>query len=139
MKIFSRLGFWRKGLPSANVVAPVAAKPPKKQRRWKRGLMIAAASTAVLTGGFVFAVHEFPSVGPWCAETARSVLGPGPVAWLEDQFYGAEDFINVRTKGDDPPTTYWEATPDTPITVVDETGKTVVLDPKIDAPEPFTP
>lgn len=132
------LAFWRRPSRSANVSSEVA-QAPRKKRRIKRALLIAAASTVALAGGFSFALHEFPSFGPWCAESARKVLGPGPVAWAEDTYYGVTDWINVRTRADEAPTTYWENTPtNDPIVVVNAEGRTVVLDPKVDAPAPFT-
>ncbi|NUP04686.1 MAG: hypothetical protein HOW73_01350 [Polyangiaceae bacterium] len=115
-------------------------KNPKGPRRWKRGLLIAGASTAALGVGMWVAIHEVPGFGPWLAEGVRSIVGPGPVAWAEDVVYGVEDWVNVRTKGDDAPTTYWEAPKEAePIVVVDEKGHTVVLDPKVDAPPAFEP
>jgi hypothetical protein len=42
------------------------------------------------------------------ADGARDIVGPGPVAWVEDLVYGAEDKIRRVVKSDAPPTTYWE-------------------------------
>lgn len=138
--------FWRRSPRSGNVVQPVSkdanskAKAPKKPRRYKRALLIAGASTVALGGGMWIAIHEIPGFGPWLAEGVRSVVGPGPVAWAEDMAYGAADWVNVRTRADEAPTTYWQ--PQTslePIVVVDDKGQKIVIDPKVDAPPAFTP
>lgn len=132
--------FWRRGAASANVPTDVAKEAPKKPRRWKRNLLIAGAAAVALGGGTWIAIHEIPGFGPWLAEGVRSIVGPGPVAWAEDVAYGVVDWFNVRTRADEAPTTYWEATPEAlePIVVVDAEGHTVVLDPKLDAPPPFS-
>ncbi len=133
--------FWRPAPASANVPATVAKEAPKKPRRWKRNLLIAGAATVALGGGTWLAIHEIPGFGPWLAEGVRSIVGPGPVAWAEDVAYGFADWINVRTRSDEAPTTYWEARPEAlePIVVVDGEGHTIVIDPKLDAPPPFAP
>lgn len=137
--------FWRKK-PTLGTVAVVdVAAPPtkksKKPRRWKRGLLIAGATTAALTVGTWIAIHEIPGFGPWLAEGVRSIAGPRFVAWAEDTVYGIEDWYNVRAKADDPPTVYWEEPANAlePIVVMDEQGKAVVIDPKADAPASFSP
>ncbi|RLB63368.1 MAG: hypothetical protein DRI90_07010 [Deltaproteobacteria bacterium] len=55
-----------------------------------------------------FAVHHIPGFGPLVADSLRAVLGPGAVAWMEDTAYGVEDWVNRRTKSDEPPKAFWE-------------------------------
>jgi hypothetical protein len=45
------------------------------------------------------------------ADGVRTILGPGPVAWVEDLVYDAEDKIQLVVKSDEAPTTYWELPP----------------------------
>jgi hypothetical protein len=125
----------------------VAAQPNKKaldpkarKRRWKKGLLIAGATTFALSAGFVLALHELPWFGPAVADGVRSVVGPGPVAWAEDVVYGVEDWFNVRTQSDAAPKKYWEpqAVPE-PIVVTTEDGKKIVIDPMKGAPPAFEP
>lgn len=61
--------------------------------------------------GLWVAVHEVPWLGPALAEGARSVVGPGPVAWAEDVAYGAADRARLLVAGDEAPKTYWEPPP----------------------------
>jgi hypothetical protein len=79
-----------------------------KRRRWKRRLAIAGVVAGVLVVAMWLALHAFPAFGPTMADGARKILGPGPVAWLEDLVYHTEDRIHLVVKSDEPPTTYWE-------------------------------
>jgi hypothetical protein len=79
-----------------------------KRRRWKRRLAIAGAVAGVLVVGMWIALHAFPEFGPMMADGARKIVGPGPVAWVEDLVYDAEDKIHLAVKSDEPPTTFWE-------------------------------
>lgn len=55
------------------------------------------------------AVHEVPWLGPALAEGARSLVGPGPVAALEDATYGVADRVRLLVGGEDEkPKTYWD-------------------------------
>ncbi len=56
-------------------------------------------------------IHVFPSLGPWLADNARAVLGPGAVAKLEDFAYGVEDDVNRVRYKDAPPTELWAEEP----------------------------
>lgn len=84
------------------------AKEPKPSR-WKRRLLGAGIVVTAVTAGTWIAIHEVPWFGPFLAETARSVVGPGPIAWLEDVVYGAEDKVNLALKSDEKPKTFWTA------------------------------
>jgi hypothetical protein len=79
-----------------------------KPRRWRRRLVRAGIVAGVLVGGMWVALHVFPGFGPMMADGARDVVGPGPVAAVEDLVYGAEDKLHMAVKSSDAPTTYWE-------------------------------
>lgn len=83
--------------------------PAKPKGSWRRRLAIAAivALAAVLT--LWVAVHRVQWLGPAIADGLRSVLGPGPVAWMEDVAYGVQDRFNRWRYADAPPKTFWEA------------------------------
>ncbi|MBW2527205.1 MAG: phosphodiester glycosidase family protein [Deltaproteobacteria bacterium] len=55
------------------------------------------------------AIHRVPWLGPALAEAARSVVGPGPVAWVEDRAYGLQDRVDRWRYRDAPPREYWTA------------------------------
>jgi hypothetical protein len=101
--------------------------------------LVAGAVLATTGLGLRVAVHEFPGFGTAVADGVRNVVGPGPVAWAEDVVYGLEDFVNVSTKSDEAPTTFWEdaSTPE-PVVVVTESGERVVVDPLEGAPPKAT-
>ena len=63
----------------------------------------------VLLLGLWIAIHRIPWLGPALAEAARSVLGPGPVAWIEDRAYGLQDRYDRWRHRGDPPRTFWAA------------------------------
>src|SRR5690606_15414616 len=48
-------------------------KKPKKRGRWRRRLAIAALLMPLLGVGAWLAVHHVPGVGPWVANTLRSL------------------------------------------------------------------
>lgn len=140
--------FWRKQSKPANVGDSTVAKEARRnakagdqrtKARWKRRLLVAGAATVALGAGGWVAIHEIPGFGPWVAEGVRSVVGPEPVAWAEDVVYGIADWVNVKTRADEAPTTYWEPAAIEPIVIVDAKGQTIVLDPKADAPASFEP
>lgn len=58
------------------------------------------------------AIHVFPSLGPWLADTGRAVLGPSFVAKVEDFAYGVQDDVNSVRYKDAPPTQLWVDEPD---------------------------
>jgi hypothetical protein len=108
-----------------------ATKPPKKKGRWRRRLAIVAALIPLMGVGGWLAVHHVPGVGPWVANTLRSLFGNEFVAWLEDTVYGVEDWVNHRTKADEPPKAFWEVPPEA-------AAPTATAPPEPDAPPPFT-
>jgi Phosphodiester glycosidase len=70
---------------------------------------MAGAVSAVALGGLWFAVHRVQWLGPAIADGLRSVLGPGPVAWMEDVAYDLQDRVNRWRYADEAPKTFWEA------------------------------
>lgn len=88
--------------------APAKAAPAKKRARWGRRLAWAAGGTVAGVLGLWIAIHEIPGFGPAVADGARSVLGPGAVAWAEDFAYGIADDINQVRYQDEAPKTYWD-------------------------------
>ena len=97
--------------------APKNPAPAKKRGRWGRRLLWGAGSTTVSVAALWTAIHEVPGFGPWIADTGRSILGQGAVAWIEDTAYGVADDINQLRYKDDKPKTYWEAPTDAPSAV----------------------
>lgn len=97
--------------PAPAQAAPENKAPAKKKARWGRRLLWATGGTVAGVLGLWVAIHEIPGFGPAVADGARSVLGPGFVAWAEDFAYGIADDINQLRHKDDAPVTYWEAPP----------------------------
>ncbi len=86
----------------------------RKPRRWWRWLGRLALAGAVLVVGLWIAVHRIPWLGPAIADGIRAVLGPAPVAWLEDVAYGIQDRVNLWRYEGEPPKTFWDAPPALP-------------------------
>ncbi len=96
------------GGPCATLL--VVTKPKeRKPGRWKRRFVGAGILTTVIVSGTWIAIHEVPWFGPFLAEATRSIVGPGPVAWVEDVVYGAEDKVNLTFKSAEKPKTFWSA------------------------------
>lgn len=91
--------------------APETKAPAKKKARWGRRLLWAGGGAVAGVLTLWVAIHEVPGFGPALADGARSVFGPGAVAWAEDFAYGIADDINQIRHKDDAPVTYWEAPP----------------------------
>jgi len=83
------------------------AKKSTKSRRW-RWILVLLAMGPVLVLGLWVAIHRIPWLGPLFADTARSVVGPGPIADLEDAAYGMEDRWNRFWRKDQMPEAYWD-------------------------------
>lgn len=84
------------------------ARAKNKKRRWPRVLMFLAVLAPVLVLALWFAIHRIPWLGPLLADTARSIVGPGPIAKAEDLTYGAEDRWNRFWREDEQPEAYWQ-------------------------------
>lgn len=87
------------------------ARKPKRAGRWRRRLLWTLGFFAVAVPGLWIAIHRIPWLGPALADGARAVLGPGPVAWIEDVAYAVADRINLVRFRNDKPKTYWETPP----------------------------
>jgi hypothetical protein len=81
---------------------------PSRGRKWLKRLGQIGLVGALLMGGLWVAVHRVQWLGPAIADGLRSVLGPGPVAWMEDAAYGVQDWVNRWRYADDAPKTFWE-------------------------------
>jgi hypothetical protein len=78
-------------------------------------------SPALMLGAWV-AVHRVPGLGPWVADTLRSIVGVDGVARLEDFAYGLEDrFYTVWRRGEKP-RAYWSVPDDAPASVAAAAG-----------------
>ncbi len=83
---------------------------PVRKKRLARKLLGIGAGLGVMAGALWVAVHEVPWLGPALAEGARAVVGPGPVATLEDVSYGVADRLRLLVgRVDEKPKIYWEA------------------------------
>jgi len=80
-------------------------RPPSRRRRILLGIAIALP---VFLLGLWIAIHRVVWLGPFLADTARSVVGPGPVAWLENVAYDLDDRVQKLRRGDDKPEAYWD-------------------------------
>ncbi len=113
--------------PVAETAQKADAKPaaPKKKRRWVWRILIGLVlATPVLALLLWIAIHRIEWLGPWLANTGRSIVGNDAIAWLEDTLYGIEDEYNLATKGDQVPTAAWEV-PAEPPPAPDPTKPTV--------------
>lgn len=102
---------WAKSSPPR---APAPdARAPRRRSRWLRragkGLVVAGAGV----GALWYAIHEIPGFGPALVDGVRGVVGPGPIAWIEDVAYGVADRVNQLRYGSAPPKTFWAAAPAT--------------------------
>lgn len=88
------------------------ASPARRRsfaRRYRRRIVALALPAAL--AGFWVALHRFPTFASFVVDGARSLVGPGPIAWLEDRAYGLQDRLDRwRFKGA-PPVQYWEPPP----------------------------
>lgn len=98
-------------------------KQEKPRRRWWRWLARVGAVGVIATIGLWIAIHRVEWLGPAIADGIRSVVGPGPVAWLEDVAYGVQDRINRWRYDGAAPKTFWDAPPPIPTASPDEPGK----------------
>lgn len=90
----------------SNATKPQKNPRPKSRRR--RILLGLAVAVPVLVLGLWIAIHRIVWLGPLLADTARSIVGPGPVAWLENVAYDLDDRVRRFRHGDDKPEAYWD-------------------------------
>ena len=60
----------------------------------------------MLLGALPFVV---PGGVPWTVDAVRSVVGPAPIAWLEDRVYGARDALMQKARANEAPKELWTA------------------------------
>ncbi|MFO0552754.1 MAG: hypothetical protein U0271_30460 [Polyangiaceae bacterium] len=110
----------------STTVAPTA-KPtakPKKKRKWLRriglGLRIGVPVSIL---ALWIAIHRIEWLGPWLADTGRSIVGNDAIAKLEDWAYGVQDKYNQVTRGNEPPTAHWQVPAEKPKVLEDTSIK----------------
>ncbi|MFO0758108.1 MAG: phosphodiester glycosidase family protein [Byssovorax sp.] len=86
-------------------------RAPRRRRRLGRALLGLCAALLVLVGGAWFAVNHVPWVGPWLADTLRSIFGTEAVTRLEQWAYDLQDRYNRAFHKDDKPASHWEVPP----------------------------
>jgi hypothetical protein len=75
------------------------------------GLLVAAPLMAL---ALWIAIHRVEWLGPWLADTGRSILGNDAIAKLEDWAYGVQDEYNQVTRADEKPESMWDVPKDEP-------------------------
>jgi len=75
---------------------------------WKRWVMAAPLSALLVILVLWFAVHRVAWLGPFMANTLRTVLGTDNVARLEDTAYAVEDRFNRWWKQGERPKAHWQ-------------------------------
>ncbi len=87
---------------------PAALRPSPARRRRRR---LVALALPLALAGFWAALHRFPGLASFVVDGVRLVVGPGPVAWLEDRAYGLQDRVDRWRFRDAPPAQYWQPPP----------------------------
>jgi hypothetical protein len=64
------------------------------------------------------AIHRVGWLGPWLADTLRSIVGVEVVTDLEKAAYSAQDWWDLRSRSDEAPQQYWETTKPQPASSV---------------------
>jgi len=83
--------------------AIIAESPSRGRRLWVGAAIIGAAPV-----GLAWAINHVDGVGPWLADTGRSMVGPDSVARLEDAYYEALDTFDRWRYADAPPAELFE-------------------------------
>lgn len=95
--------------PKAGPPAKVEKKPPSRLRKWLKRIAIGGAiATPIAVLGLWIAIHRVEWLGPWLADTGRSIVGNDAIAKLEDWAYGVQDRYNQATRSDEAPQAEWE-------------------------------
>ena len=85
--------------------------PVRRPGRLRRYAARGAIAVAIAIPALWYAIHEIPGFGPAVVDGVRAVVGPEPIAWVEDVAYSASDRLNLLRYGDAPPKTFWESPP----------------------------
>lgn len=91
-----------------NQTDPQKNTKPRAMSRRRRILLGIAVALPIAVLGLWIAIHRVVWLGPFLADTARSIVGPGPVAWLENVAYDLDDRVQKIRRGDEKPEAYWE-------------------------------
>lgn len=86
----------------------------KKTSRWRRRGLFTLGGLAVAVPALWIGIHEIPWLGPALADGVRAVVGPKPIAWVEDVTYGIQDRIDRWRYKDAAPKTFWDVPSATP-------------------------
>jgi hypothetical protein len=111
-------------------------------RRYRRRLIGIALPLAL--AGFWAALHRFPGFASLVVDGARALVGPGPIAWLEDRAYGLQDRYDRWRYRDAAPVQYWQPPPDPSAGLAAASGgppgpAPAPDEPPADPPAPFEP
>jgi len=113
-------------------------KPPE-HRRWHRRATIAALILLpVSVLALWIAIHRVGWLGPWLADTLRAIVGAEAVTELEKAAYSAQDWWDLRSRSDEAPQQYWEATKPQPASP-SASASAASASPAIPARPPFRP
>ncbi len=96
-------------------------------------------ATPILVIALWIAIHRIVWLGPWLADTARSIVGPGPVAWLENTTYAIDDWFRQKLYGEKPPEAYWEVPSAQPSPVLSAPSPAASSSASGTSPEPQKP
>lgn len=86
---------------------------PVRTRKQKilRFLAFSAGGSVIGVILLWIAIHRWPGLATVLVDGVRAVVGPKPIAWLEDTAYGLQDRYNRWKYRDAPPTQYWAPPP----------------------------
>ncbi|MFO0660519.1 MAG: hypothetical protein U0165_11900 [Polyangiaceae bacterium] len=95
--------------PSESTTPEAAAPPPALVAVSPRRRRLKIAGLTGLGGVVVLAVamKAYPPLVGTIVDAVRAVVGPEPIAWLEDKVYGAKDSYEQWKNRDAAPTSYW--------------------------------
>lgn len=96
--------------PPAPPTPEPLAKPKPRWRVWLRRVLIGGAVATPIAGlGLWIAIHRVEWLGPWLADTGRSIVGNDAIAKLEDWAYGVQDRVNQTVREGEKPEALWDA------------------------------
>ncbi|HEU4410597.1 MAG TPA: hypothetical protein VFS43_35405 [Polyangiaceae bacterium] len=116
------------------------ASPARRRsfaRRYRRRLLALALPASL--AGFWVALHRFPSFASFVVDGVRSLVGPGPIAWLEDRAYGLQDRLDRWRHQGAPPVQYWEPPPAAASGHAAPAAAPAPGEPDAPSPAPFEP
>ncbi len=88
-------------------MAPVPPVRSSRARRVAKFFGWSALAGVISIALLWIAIHRWPSLATKLVDGARAVVGPRPIAWLEDVAYGLEDRYKRWRYADAPPASYW--------------------------------